>query len=94
MAAPKKFTPEERREAQRLNDAKWRNGWDTERELQYIRKGIGFYTTPEQGSVKAHIKAILEGYIKACKKRVNWGQIDKDAVIKAANSRLSTLTWE
>jgi hypothetical protein len=60
-------------------------GWNTISELIWL-DNIGSYI--EKGRFKFTKREILEGYLKSCKKRVNWGSIDKNKCITHANKLL------
>jgi hypothetical protein len=57
--------------------------WDTRDEVLFIKK-LGCV----HEETKKHKAKALEGYINACYKRVNWGDIDISIVLREARQQL------
>ncbi|KKW41083.1 hypothetical protein A3I46_02605 [Candidatus Kaiserbacteria bacterium RIFCSPLOWO2_02_FULL_54_13] len=57
----------------------------TKSEVSFVKR-LGNWS--EQGS-KLGRKACLDGYIQGAEKRTDWGNIDKNAVLKVAQTALA-----
>ena len=57
----------------------------TKQEIDFIKE-IGTFSLYGKTIPRKHL---LQGYLKGCKKRKNWENIDKAIVIKFAESELS-----
>ena len=68
--------------------------WSTGNELEFLRNlgthRSGSHRTAGQGTV-AGLKDLLRGYLAGCRRRVNWGSIDKKIVMAEAEAMLESL---
>lgn len=69
--------------------------WSTESELAFIET-IGMHRDEtRRGGIVEPVerrRALLVGYLLSCKRRVRWGGIDKDTVVRAAEEKLRQLS--
>ena len=67
------------------------NAWGTKKELEWIEIIGDSANTSLENQINEPKLKFLAGYIKSCKTRVQWGEIDKYICLKRANEILGKL---
>ena len=65
--------------------------WETKKELAWIQTIGDTANNSIENQINEPKLKFLAGYIKSCKTRVQWGEIDKDICLKRANEILGKL---
>jgi hypothetical protein len=62
-------------------------GWSTEKEIHFLSENPQFTLGTSHASTKyISRKEMLENYLEGARKRVNWGEMDRDAIISHATA--------
>ena len=64
--------------------------WYTRDEKKFL-EGIGTYNDKNSEIKFTTKEKLLEGYLKGCQKRVDWGDLDKGEIIEFAKEQLAEL---